>query len=142
MRKLTGQDWKGWVGKSARGIIVWGEDSAALQGQDAKDINACCTSPWALIPALLQSPVPGHRHRCPRLSLSAAGFGVRKEFHERDSLALGVWMDVFSCSFWQGHSRSLVGIRADVELKMEKPIGPLSPQVNRIHLRSSMKIDL
>lgn len=102
---------------------MW-EDSAALQGQVAKDVNACCTSLWALIPALLRSPTTGHRHRSLRASLSAAGFGVRKELHEYDSLASGAWMNVFSRSFWQGHRKSLVVIRADVEQKMEKPIGP------------------
>jgi len=106
------------------------EASASLQGQDAKGMSACCASLSALIPAPLRSPITDHHQRSLRLSLSTAGFGVRKKLRKCNSLALGVWMNVLSCSlpcsFWQEHRKGLLVVRADAEQRMEKTIGSLS----------------
>lgn len=67
-----------------------------------------------------------HHYRSLRLSLSTTGFGVRKEPHKCNSLALGVWVNVLSHSFWQKDRKSLLATRADAEQRMEKTTGPLS----------------
>lgn len=71
------------------------------------------------------STITDNHYRSLGLNLSTARFGVRKELHKYNSLALGVWINVLPRLFWQEHRKSVLVIRADAEQRVEKTIGPL-----------------